>query len=359
MEFKNLFSVRELIRPVEQWKTPQYALLRLFFREEQTHPTPYVEINFMDQPRAVAPYVHRRGSGQTLDKTGYKKFAYEPPYIKPRKNIEPGDLWEAMQTEHAYSERSPGQRLVELRNQKLMELEHSIQRREELQARDALFDGEIKILDDAGNELGDTIEFPRDADMTFEASPAWNSSGADPLEDLREAERRGKQRTGLSLRVVVMGRNAAKEFLNNEKVQNLLDNRRMEFGQISMERMEQMAEYGVTYIGNVDGFEIWRYDEWYLDPQDGEEKELIPENKVLVGAARARTIRHYGAIETLDAAALQGGMQRARRWPQVYLPENQDPQVIGLQLHSAPLMVPHQPNAFAVITTQDAEAEES
>lgn len=80
--------------------------------------------------------------------------------------------------------------------------------------------------------------------------------------------------------------------------------------------------------------------EWYLD-DTGVEQPMIPENMLLLGADDARTARHYGAIHDLDASAA------VRYFPKSWTME--DPSVRFVMLQSAPLVIPHQIDAFMCV----------
>lgn len=348
-EFDQYKSVRSMLEAIIQWKEPQTFFQRLFFKEIKEHSTQYVEVDFRDETRRVAPFIHREGTGQTYSKTQFEKFIYEPPYIKPRENIEPKDLREVLEGESIHSTNTPGQRFVELRNTILKRLDDSISRREELMAIQAVFDKEIKIVDEDANEIADRITFTRASELDFSASTVWSDvSNAKPLQDVRKARRLITKRSGMNGNIAVMGRDAADEFLEVTSVQNVLDNRRMEMGSIRMQAIAELESMGATWVGQVDGVDYFRYDVYYLDPITKTELEMIPPGKVAIGSTEARNVRHYGSIDTLEAAS---GSVKARRFPKFYDSKDQDPEVYGIQIHSAPLPVTHQPNAFAVITT--------
>ncbi|PCJ51688.1 MAG: capsid protein, partial [Planctomycetota bacterium] len=68
------------------------------------------------------------------------------------------------------------------------------------------------------------------------------------------------------------------------------------------------------------------------------EQPMIPEDTLILGADNARTARHYGAIHDLDATAAVQYFPKS--WTQ------EDPSVRFVMLQSAPLVIPHQIDAF-------------
>lgn len=338
-----LFSIRSMIRAVEQWKTPQLFFINMFFKEIATHKTRYVEVNFFDQKRRIAPFIHRESSGQLVENTSYDKFIYEPPYVKPLMAISPTDLQEALIDENAYSETDPGLRLATLRNMKLKELDDMISRREEIMAVQSVFDRSISIVDENGNATQDAITFSATSGHDF--SIDWSTpASSTPIEDIRTAQRKIAQRTGLNAQICVHGTTNADNFLKSSDTRELLDNRRIAIGDIRMERINQAESMGAIYMGTMEGIDHFRYDEWYLDPATDTETALISATKSVLGSDMARSIRHYAMIETLN------GPMQMRRWPKFYDGKDKDPEIYGIQIHSSPLTVTHQPDAFCVMT---------
>jgi hypothetical protein len=341
----SLFNTRTMLQALEELRTPNTFLLRKFFTTQRECPTKSVDIDIYKGKRRVAAYVNRRAQGQSIDRIGYSTHTYDPPYLKPKMVTTVDDLLTRLPGENVYSPMSPEQRANVQLGKDLAELDSIITRSEELQAKQALFDGKIEVHDVDGNDVVDDIDFQRSAthtiDLTATGEVSWDESGAQPLKDLRTWRRLNLQDSGLSSDIVIMGSDAVDTFLGNAEVQEKLDNYRMELGQLVMEAQE----LGVTYIGRIEGLDIYSYDEWYIDPSTGTEGALVPANKVLVGSTKARCERVYGAID--DAS---NGVFAVARYPKTWV-EN-DPSVRFLQLHSAPLLVPVQVDAFTVATVQ-------
>jgi hypothetical protein len=231
----------------------------------------------------------------------------------------------------------------------LKELDDSISRREELMSVQAAFNKSITITDENGNEIDDAITFTRESELEFTASPLWTSSSTcKPLTDIRTAAKLIAKHTGLNPDIAVHGSTNADNFLEATQVQTYLNrNSGYALGSVQMTWIGELESMGAKFIGEIEGVKHFRYDAWYQDPATGTVTSMIPATKTLVGSSQARNIRHYGAIETVEADI---NLVRARRWPKFYDAKNLDPEVYGVQLHSAPLPVMHQPNAFAVIT---------
>ena len=88
--------------------------------------------------------------------------------------------------------------------------------------------------------------------------------------------------------------------------------------------------------------DIWGYEEWYVDEQDGLEKPMIPANKVFLGNPRAETQFLYGAIRDVHALAA------VPRFPKQWIVE--DPSQNMLMVQSAPLPLVKRVDAFMTAT---------
>lgn len=340
----SIFDRRTMLEALEELKVPNTFLLRKFFSRQVEADTESVDIDIQKGKRRVAVYVNPRAVGQTVDRAGYTTYTYKPPYVKPKMATVAEDLLKRQPGEVLYSgNMSPEQRAAIQLAKDLAELDGIITRAEELQASQALFDATIEVKDIGGNNVVDDIVFPREAshtvDLTATGETAWDATGADPLADLRTWRRLCLKDSGVSSDIVVMGSDALEEFLQNQQVRDRLNKDYAGIGEI----VSEAVELGVVYYGRIDGFDIYGYDEWYIDPSSGTETAIVPEKKVLVGSTRARGERVYGAIRDVEA-----GLAAVARFPKTWT-EN-DPSVRWLQIHSAPLIVPVQVDAFVAAT---------
>lgn len=346
----NLYNTRSMLAAVEEFKAPQTFLLNKFFPEIFEADTKAVDIDIYKGKRRVASYVSRRAEGENVERTAFKTVSYIPPYLKPKMTTTVDNILRRSRGEVLYSGNiSAQERAAVQMGQDFNELNNMITRAEEIQAKEALFDGVITIKDIDGNTLGSTIDFSRDSDLTvtLTGTDLWSNTASDPIANLRTWKRLVMQKSGLMPNIAVFGSSVVDEFLNNTAVQAYLDKRRFpENARIAMEN--DASALGAVYIGTIENIDIYSYDEWYLTEYDTdtagdrEEQTLIPINKVLIGSTRARATRLYGVIENVS------NVVAAQRFPTTW--EENDPSARYLQLHSAPLMATHQPDAYCVAT---------
>jgi hypothetical protein len=244
---------------------------------------------------------------------------------------------------------TPEERAAAQLGEDAAELQDLINRRIEWMCAQGLFTGKIPIV---GDGVSDEIDFLFSAShlVTLDGTAGnekWTDSAANIWKMLRAWKRQIAKDSGTTANVCILGENAYESFMLNEKIVNLLDNRRVELGTIVPEDMGE----GVTFVGDLKGvgLSVWTYDEWYYDEVAGEEKRMVPENMALIASTGARCKRHYGVIE--DTKAGQFATESfVKSW------EVEDPSARFLMVQSAPLPAIEQPDGFMAIVVQDAEA---
>lgn len=338
----SIFETRTMLAAVDQMLPPKSFLLDLFFPTVETSDTLYVDIDIIKGKRRMAPFVNPRMQGKQVERIGYATRSYKPPYVKPKMVFDAIDILTRNPGQHIYQGgQSPAERAAQVLGRDLMEMMGMITRREEWMASQALNGGVIAVV---GDGVDDEIDFgmPNTHIIT---DGDWSDPGVgNPVQDLRTWRRLVAQDSGIVPNAAVLGSAAADAFLAHEQVSganSLFNARRAETGQINVSDIQAS---GATYLGSLNGggLDLYAYDEWYIDDVDGEEKPMVPENKIFLGSTRARTARHYGAIQDVSATA------SVRWFPKSW--EQEDPSARFLMVQSAPLVVPHQIDAFAVIT---------
>lgn len=331
------FDRRTLFEIAEELKPPKTFLTSTFFPQVQEFATESVDVDLYKGRRRSVAYVRRGSEGQLVDKVGFETTSFTPPYLKPKTVITPADLRKRVPGESIFvsGQLAPSAEAFVAKQIDMIDND-IIVRNIETQAMQALFDGVVVARDENKNVLA-SIDFGRDISLTYTEGTVWSATTAKITKTARVASRLIQKLSGYSVNVALMGSDAAEEFLSNDLLQKSLSKDWASRGGLSYD----LRDNGGVWLGYADGVDYWAYEEYYIDPADDVEKLLIPAKKVLYTSMNAPASQLYGALELKDQPM---GARGVKAW-EVY-----DPEATVVQVHSAPLLVPHHVNAYAVVT---------
>lgn len=339
----NIYDPRTMLQALEQMHPANTFLRNTFFGAERVFEADAVDIDLVKGKRRMAPFVAPNLPGVVVARDGYTTKSYKPPKINPKRVTTAEHAMKRLPGEVLYgSGVSPEDRAKAILAGDLVELDDMISRREEWMAAQALFTGQINVVGEGVNEL---VDFGHTLKETLSSGVKWNESGGDILGDLAGWRTQCIQKSGIAPDTCVMSSEVADVLMKNETLLKLLDNRRVELGQINTQQLPG----GVTYIGYLGGrvsMDLYTYDEWYIDDA-GNEQPMVPTGKVLVASPRARFERLYAVV---DDVADDGTMlfSAVPRYPRTFV--EKDPPKRFVQVVSRPLLVPVQVDSYFVGT---------
>lgn len=346
----SIYDPRTMGKLVERMPKVQTFIKSTFFRNVETFDTQKIDVDFKKGNRQLAPFVHKKIGGVTIDNEGYETNTYEPPLVAPNKITTVDDILKRTPGESLYGGKSPNQRAVEKMQRDFTELDEMITRREEWMCCQALFTGKIPILDKDGKELQAEIDFQFTNKVTLSGANAWNKKTGGKIKQLKEW-RKQVQKTGfVNCNICIMGDEALEAFIMDEEVQKLLDVERYDLAVIKPRELPN----GVTYIGTIqgEGMDIYSYNEWFLDnwtdKDKQENKPLVPTNAVALLSTEANYSMYYGGVGVVDESGKTIAVVEGSRIPEQWV-ERRPPRRF-LQLNSAPLCVPHEVDSWYVAT---------
>lgn len=339
----NIYESRVMLQAIEMMKPANTFLKDTFFPTTNTFLTENVDIDYYKGRRKMAPFVSPRSAGKTMDRQGFVTKSFKPAMIKPQRIITGDDINKRTMGENIYSAKSPEQRAAEILAQDLTDLNDAITRREEWMVAQILFTGKVDII---GEDVNATLDFDFDNKETLSSVYLWNEDTSDPIADLKGWRLQIIKKSGVNPDRVIMSSDVVDAFINHEKVKSSLDNRRIILGQIN----PSILPGGVTYIGSISilGLDIYSYDEWYYDEESKEEKPMVPEGTVMLGSSNARSSMLYGAVTLTDQNTNNFITYEGARIPDSWI--EKAPAARILQMHSRPLPVPHEVDAWFVAT---------
>jgi len=338
----DIFDTAEMLEAIEVSQEPTTFLQTMFFPDERIHGSVTIDFDLRKKKRRIAAYVSRRAEGQNVEKTKFKQFTYEAPYVKPKKTITVSDLLRRNLGEIRWVN---GLSQLAAAGQKLQEefddLDEMITRTEEQQASEILLTGKLNPLDENGKIVGDEIDFTRDAGntVTLSGGQLWDSSTGKILENLRTWKRIVSLGSGVLPPIAVAGSAAVDAMLADDEVREVLDNRRFIDNEIAM-RAEGM---NATFVGRIEELMIFAYDGIFIDSSTGSDvvKNFVPADQFILGGPETN-MRNYGVIEWMedDSEVLFAAKRLPVSWTE------KDPAKRYLQVHSAPLLVTKNPDTI-------------
>jgi hypothetical protein len=331
----DLFDTRTMLAALEQMKPAKTFFLDTFFQNVEVSLTKNVDIDVQKGARRLAPFISPSLQGKVIDKSGYTTFSFAPPYVKPKMITTAADIMKRAMGQNIYASGGrTGEELASMQLGKdLAELDEMITRREEWMAAQAVQTGKVAIVGDGVNGEVD-FNFDTNHLVTLSGNDLWSdTTNSTPIEDLEDwAELIGKD-CGLTVDTVVMGKDAARAFINHPDVQKKLDQLKFNIAAIAPSKIMP----GARYLGTVNSVaDIYVYHEWYHNGTA--EVAMMDTKKVLLGSKSARCTRHYGLIQDLECPAA------VARFPKSWIEKDPSGQIVMLQ--SAPLPAIHQPDGF-------------
>lgn len=340
----SLFEPRTMIGAVKRMAPINTFLKTTFFSTERTFDTKTVEADFFKGNRKLAPFVHPKIGGKTVENTGYTTNIFEPALVAPDTITTADDLMNRMVGESLYGGMTPDERGALKLVEDLAKLDEMITRREEWMCAQALFTGKIPVI---GEGLNYEIDFKFTNKVTLSGADLWSADTSDPIADLKEWHREVQISGLVNPDVCIMAANAADRFIDHPKVKGKLDVKNYELAVIAPKQLPN----GVTYVGTVNelGLDIYQYNEWYLDDwtdvASPTTKPIVPDGTVTLVSTRANYSMLYGAVTIINEDGSFSTVEGSRI-PDSWI-EKKPPRRF-LQINSKPLPVPHEVDSWYV-----------
>lgn len=341
----NIYSPRYLAEVVRQ-AAPVHTYFRdTFFKNVKTFPTERVDIDLVKGDRRMAAFVHPRAGGQVLKENGYRTESYKPPLINPYDVSTADQFMTRLPGENLYSGMTPEQRAARKLMEEYSRLNDATTRREEWMCAQAITTGQIPIV---GKGVNEVIDFGFGNKVKLSGNAQWSKDTAKPLENLEDWTERVLIGGFANVDCVILGKAALRNLLNNEKVQKMLDNRRMDLGYIAPRDLPG----GVKYVGSLarPSLDLYTYGEVYLDdwtdPENEEIKPLVPDNMVILISSQANYMLAYGACTYIEDSTKQWATAETSRLLRSYVEHHPDRRMVELQAH--PLPIPDKVDSWLV-----------
>ena len=232
-------KLREIIvAGLEQTFPAKKGLETLVFGKttETTYDNETIQIDIFDGKRGAAKYTARGAKGQTVGLEGWDTVSVTPPVIDENFVVTAQDL-KVRDYGKGNINAPAGQKFQNIVNKQLVRLKDRKQRTYNNQIVELITSGKVTIIeyDDKGVAKASREEdFLMPATHIFTVATAWNNSG-DIFGDMRTADNLIAKDSGLTTTDAVVGETTIADMMADAKIQALLDNRRINFGEIAME----------------------------------------------------------------------------------------------------------------------------
>lgn len=294
------------------------------------------------ESRKMAPCVIEGKGGINMGRTGYHTERMAPANVAPERTLTIDTLKKKQFGESLFSQRTPAEREAAILRQDMIDLNDSIDTREEYMSAQTIFENGYSMkhyADKYGSSEYEEyqIRFYEGAknEAVYTPASAWSRTSDTWMSDLEQMARILKQQ-GYQATDVLMGADVADVVLHNEYLLKLLDNRRLNIASIEPAELPS----GVTYCGRINCkgimLDLYCYDAEFTD-EDGETKSFIPAGKIAVTAPNMGHTM-YGAVTQMEEQDRKFYTYPARRVP--HITTNAHDSIRTLTQQSKPLVAP-------------------
>jgi hypothetical protein len=313
---------------------PQFLLDR-FFGITQAEASEQIHFDVIQGKRRISPFVSPLVEGQVVASQGFVTNTFTPAYVKDKRVFDMNRPLKRMPGEQIGGTMSPADRVRALIAFDMQDQLNMFRRRLEVMCGEVLATGKSTISGD--KYPTQVVDFQRSATHTIVANPLWSAATPPILNNLQDWAQICLEDTGVFPSDVVMTVDVWKIFRADAGVTNVLNVFRKYTDLPSVMPMAQVTEGGVQ-MGQLEGFNIWVYSGWYVDPGTGNEVPILPPGTVIMCSPALEGVQAFGAIRD-EEIGLQPVPYYVKSWIQP------DPAVRYVMLQSAPIMVPFRPNA--------------
>lgn len=345
-----IYDTYKLIALVPNLKRPQKWLLDKFFPGVVNSDSEKVAIDVDVGKRRVAPFCSPLVEGKLVEQRRYQTNEFKPPYIKDKRIPDLLKPVRRMIGERIGGELTPVERMQANLEAELTDQIDGIDRRLEWMAANALASGTITV---AGDGFPTTvIDFGRDSALTValssgvkwtaanigsEASPGATS----PVADIETWQTLVLKKSGAVMTDIVFTPGSWKAFMLDWRLKGAIIYPKFA-DQGNVINPGAQIQRGAVYKGRWGQYDLWLYNDWYVDDNNAEQPMLADGTVILSGPDLMGT-RAFAQI--LDPDFSYASLSYAPKvWTQP------DPAQRYLMMQSAPLVIPSRVNASFAAT---------
>ncbi len=331
----NVYTTHDYVGMIEGVKPLKTFLRTSIFPTGGIFNSSKVLFDIRSQKDGMAPFVIKKENGIAIDRGGYTTKEFTPPTIATQMTISADDLEVRGFGEALFSGQSADERAAKLLLSDYDKMDRYITNREEWMCAQLMLNNEV-VCKAYGSNLTDYEEqklvfHDGTNQAVYTASANWGTSSAKVLDDLRAAILMLRA-NGNAANLFVCSPSVAAAMLKDADIRALLDNRRIEIGEIAPELNAQ----GAALLGKLNVYgtivDVVCYDFTYTG--DGQTDALfIPEGHGVLTSYGAGA-RYYAAITQRENGQLV--TRAGERVPKIFGSDAYD---INVQRLAASVMV--------------------
>jgi hypothetical protein len=336
-----VYDTNTLIQVVPNLKLSQNWLLDRFFPNIVMSDTEFVSIDVDVGKRRMSPFVSPLVEGKLVEQRRYQTNQFKPAYIKDKRAP---DLRKPVR--RAIGEQIGGALTGSEREMANIEAEMTDQldmlnRRLEWMAASALSTGTVTITGDGFPTV--VVDFGRDASLTVAKAggATWTVSNvkagtATPAADIEAWQTQTLKKSGAVMTDIVFTASSWAGFLADPALTGAIVYPKLSDAGNSILNGPSIVQ-GAVYKGKWGQYDLWLYNDWFVDDNNVEQPMLV-DGTVLMSGAGLMGTRAFGQI--MDPEFNYEALPYA---PKTWIEKDPAQRIILLQ--SAPIVIPSRVNA--------------
>jgi Phage major capsid protein E len=337
------YDTATLVQVVPNLKIAQQFLLDRFFINTVTSDSEEVAIDVDVGLRRMAPFVSPLVEGKLVEQRRYQTNMFKPAYIKDKRAPDLRKPVRRMIGERIGGEFNGQEREMANLAAEVTDQIDILNRRLEWMAAQALMSGTVPIAGEGYPSV--VVDFGRDPTLTvgLTGTAQWNAANivtgltASPTADIEDWQYQILKMSGARVSDIIFTPTPFKQFLSDPILKGAVFYPALNTFANAVNPGAQIDQ-GAVYKGQWGQYNLWVYNDWYIDGVTGVEMPMVPDGTVIMSGPMLQGTRAYGMI--MDPAFNYAAMPYA---PKTWL--NEDPAQRYLMMQSAPIVIPSRVNA--------------
>jgi len=335
-----VFDTNVLIQVVPNLKRAQKFLLDKFFPNQVTSDSEYVSIDVDVGKRRMAPFVSPLVEGRLVEQRRYQTNTFKPAYIKDKRAPDLRKPVRRMIGERIGGDMTGMERMMANLEFEMTDQIDILDRRLEWMAAQALMGGSVTITGDGFPTV--VVDFGRDPTLTvaLTGGAIWSAANiaadtAAPNANIESWSQLVLQKSGGVCTDIIMTEGAWNALKLDPVIKQAIWYPGS--GQGNTIQIGAQIQRGAQYKGRWGNYDLWLYNDWYVD-DNNVEQPMLPDGTVIMCGPDMMGTRAFGQI--MDPNFSYEALPYA---PKTWV--EQDPAQRLLLMQSSPIVIPSRVNA--------------